>query len=72
MGMTQLPTSGGHPQSNRLVKRFIRTLKQILSKLVSKKGWDWDKVLGGVLFAYRRSYPISIYRDVTLLLAIWP
>ena len=53
MGITQLPTSGGHPQTNGLVERFNRTLKQMLSKHVNKKGRDWDKLLGGVLFAYR-------------------
>ena len=53
MGMTQLPTSGGHPQTNGLVERFNRTLKQMLSKLVNKNGRNWDKMLGGVLFAYR-------------------
>ena len=53
MGITQLPTSGGHPQANGLVERFNRTLKQMLCKLVSNKGCNWDKLLGGVLFAYR-------------------
>ena len=53
MGMTQLPTSGGHPRTNGLVERFNRTLKQMLSKLVNKNGRNWDKMLGGVLFAYR-------------------
>jgi len=53
MGITQLPTSGGHPQSNGLVERFNRTLKQMLAKVVSTKGRNWDKVLGAVLFAYR-------------------
>ena len=53
MGMTQLPTSGGHPQTNGLVERFNRTLKQMLSKQVNKNGRNWDKMLGGVLFAYR-------------------
>ena len=43
----------GHPQTNRLVEHFNRTLKQMLSKLVNNKGCNWDKILGGVLFAYR-------------------
>ena len=38
MGMTQLPTSGGHPQTNGLVERFNRTSKQMLSKQVNKNG----------------------------------
>ena len=53
MGISQLPTSGGHPQTNGLVERFNRTLKQMLCKLVGDKGRNWDKLLGGVLFAYR-------------------
>ena len=53
MGLEQLPTSGGHPQTDGLVERFNRTLKQMLTKLVSKGGRDWDELLGPVLFAYR-------------------
>jgi len=53
MGLSQLPTSGGHPQTNGLVERFNRTLKQMLRKVVNNKGRNWDKLLGGVLFAYR-------------------
>ena len=52
MGISQLPTSGGHPQTNGLVERFNRTLKQMFCKLVNK-GRNWNKLLGGVLFAYR-------------------
>ena len=32
LGIKQLPTLGGHPQTDRLVKRFNRTLKSILMK----------------------------------------
>ena len=53
LGMRQLPTSGGHPQTDGLVERFNRTLKQMLAKVVSKNGCDWDKQLGPVLLAYR-------------------
>ena len=53
MGITQLPTSGGHPQINGLVERFNRTLKQMLAKLVTAGGHNWDSLLGPVLFAYR-------------------
>ena len=38
IGIDQLPTSGGHPQTDGLVERFNRTLKQMLQKLVSKGG----------------------------------
>ena len=53
LGITQLPTSGGHPQTDGLVERMNRTLKQMLAKVVKKGGKDWDDMLGPVLFAYR-------------------
>ena len=53
MGITQLLTSGGHPQTDGLVERFNRILKQMLMKLVAKGGRNWDTLLGPVLFAYR-------------------
>ena len=53
LGLSQLPTSGGHPQTDGLVERFNRTLKQMLAKVVGKKGRDWDELLGPVLLAYR-------------------
>jgi len=48
MGLEQLLTSGGHPQTDGLVERFNRSLKQMLTKLVSKGGRDWDELLGPV------------------------
>ena len=53
LGVRQLPTSGGHPQTDGLVERFNRTLKQMLAKIVTKGGRDWDELLGPVLLAYR-------------------
>ena len=41
MGVAQLPTSGGHPQTVGLVERFNRTLKQMLTKLVAKEDEIW-------------------------------
>ena len=38
LGLSQLPTSGGHPQTDGLIERFNRTLKQMLAKVVGKKG----------------------------------
>ena len=55
LGLKQLPTSGGHPQTDGLVERFNRTLKMMLVKLVEKMGKNWDKLLGAVLLAYRTS-----------------
>jgi len=53
LGMTQLLTSGGHPRTDGQVERMNRTLKQMLAKVVSKNGRDWDELLGPILFAYR-------------------
>ena len=53
LGLTQLPTSGGHPQTDGLVEWFNCTLKQTLAKLVDKGGHDWVSLLGPELFAYR-------------------
>ena len=53
IGVKQLPTSGGHPQTDGLVERFKKTLKQMLSKVVDKRGQNWDKLLGAVSLAYR-------------------
>ena len=36
LGLNQLPTSGGHPQTDGLVERFNCTLKQMLAKVVSR------------------------------------
>ena len=59
LGMKQLPTSGGHPQTDGLVERFNWTLKQMLSKVVNKGGRDWDDLLGPVLLAYRATSHVS-------------
>ena len=52
MGLTQLSTSGGHPKTDGLVERLNRTLKAMLSKVVSKGGKNWDECLGPALLAY--------------------
>ena len=50
IGVAQLPTFGGHSQTDKLVERFNRTLKQMLAKLVKIAGHDWDTLLGPVLY----------------------
>ena len=42
-----------HPQTNGLVERFNRTLKEALAKLTNEHGEEWDKFIVPVLFAYR-------------------
>ena len=51
--ISQIRTSPYHPQTDGLVKRFNKTLKLMLRKLVSKEGKNWDRLLWYVLFAYR-------------------
>ena len=50
--LRQLPTSGGHPQTDGLVERFNWTLKNMLTKLVAARGKNWDRLLSPVLLAY--------------------
>ena len=52
LNISQIRISLYHPQTDGLFERFNKTLKSMLSKLVSKKGKDWDKLLPYVLFAY--------------------
>lgn len=44
-----------HPQSNAKVERFHRTLKGILSRLISTTSSSWEAQLGPALSAYRNS-----------------
>jgi len=51
-GVQQLPTSKEHPQTNVLVERLNRTVKEMLSKLVEKNGRNSNELLDPVLMAY--------------------
>ena len=50
--MTQLPTSGGYPQTDRSVE-LNQILKQMLSKVVYRGGKHCDDLLSSLLFVYR-------------------
>src|SRR6218665_1377038 len=50
--VAQFKTSPYHPQSNRCLEQFNRTLKTML-KGVGETFPDWDQLLPWVLFAYR-------------------
>ena len=44
LGVTQLPTSGSHPQTDGLVESFNKALKQLLiNKFIAKGGHNWDQ-----------------------------
>ena len=68
MSLSQLPTSGGHPQTDGLVERLNRTLKAMLSKVVVKGGKDWDECLGPALLAYRTAPQASTGQSPFFLL----
>ncbi|CAI6376393.1 unnamed protein product [Macrosiphum euphorbiae] len=53
MGTSHRVPSPYHPQANRLVDRFNRTIKNSLLKIHLENVLKWPDVLQGVLFAYR-------------------
>lgn len=55
LGIQKTRTTPYHPQSDGLVERFNRTLRQMLSMFVDKNMLDWDDHLPYLLMAYRAS-----------------
>ena len=53
LGVKPVRTPPYQPQTDGLVERFNQTLKQMLRKMIDEEGWDWDKLLPYILFAYR-------------------
>ena len=51
LGIRKTHTSAYHPQGNSLVERSNRTILQMLRCYV--EGWEWEKYLPLVLYAYR-------------------
>ena len=68
-GLQHQPTSGGYPQTDGLVNRLNWALKSLLTKLVPKKGSDWDTKLGPVLMVYRTT--LNMNRRVTIVPIAW-
>lgn len=63
LGVDKTRTTPYHPESNGLVERINRTLKDMLSKFVNENQDDWDLCLPQVLLAYRTAKHSST--DVT-------
>ena len=55
LGIHRVNTTAYHPQTDGLVKRFNRTLIDMLAKRLERNGRDWDTQIPYVLFAYRAS-----------------
>ena len=53
MGMQKINMTAYHPQADRLVENFNRTLQAMIAKSVDVFGTDWDEYLSQLLFAYR-------------------
>jgi hypothetical protein len=53
MGIERNATTSYHPQSNGVVERFNRTLKDMLSKLIADRKDDWDELLEWALANFR-------------------
>ena len=68
MGVHKVNTTAYHPQGDGLVKRFNRTLTEMLSKTMEKNGKNWDEKIPYVLFAYRTSVQESTQESPFYLL----
>ena len=55
LGVRKLNTTAYHPQCDGMVERLNRMLKTMLRKHVAKFHGQWDRLLPGVLWAYRNT-----------------
>ena len=55
LGIRKLNTTAYHPQCDGLVERYNRTLKTALRKHAARYGVQWDRMLPGVVWAYRNT-----------------
>ena len=59
LGIKKTRTTPYHPQSDGLMERNNRTIKDILSKVVNDNRDDWDEWIPHVLLAYRTAVQSS-------------
>ena len=55
LGIKKLNTTAYHPQCDGLVERYNHTLKTALRKHAAWYGVQWDRLLPGVVWAYRNT-----------------
>ena len=55
LGVRKTRTTPYHPQSDGMVERFNRTLKDMMSKYIKSDGADWDEKVQPCTFAYNSS-----------------
>ena len=68
LGTKKLNTTAYHPQCDGLVERYNRTLKTALRKHAARFGPQWDRLLSGVLWAYRNTPHESTHEKPSYLL----
>ena len=68
LGVKKLNTTAYHPQCDGLVERYNRTLKTALRKHAARYGVQWDRLLSGVVWAYRNTPHESTHEKPSYLL----
>lgn len=68
LGIKKLNTTAYHPQCDGLVERYNRTLKTALRKHAARFWVQWDRLLSGVLWAYRNTPHESTHEKPSYLL----
>ena len=55
LGIRKTRTTAYHPEGNRMVERFNRTMGAMIRSLIGEEHDNWDKILPLTLMAYRSS-----------------
>lgn len=59
LGVTKIQTTAYHPQSNGMIERSHRVIKDVLSHFVDRSQRDWSDWLPYTMMAYRATYHSS-------------